>query len=93
MKLNINIVVSIEQADLEAFNALDILLGEMNVNMSHTDLEARLGKDRFERLRMSGMFDSEYMDFCKDVVYWISDLGQRTLSGAIQAGVLPSREV
>jgi hypothetical protein len=86
MKLNINITVSIEQADLQILQDLDSAVRTSDTDMTQTGLESKLGKETVERLSDLGVLNCEFDEFLRDGLYWISDLGQRVLSSAIQSG-------
>lgn len=93
MEVDINITVSIEQADLKILQDLDSAIRTSDPDMTQTNLNAKLGEDTVIRLRSMGFLDWEYMEFQGDIVYWISNLGQLTMSAAIQSGILPESDI
>lgn len=88
--MKILIEVNITEAELNALQAINQANQTDAPIHTQTALEARFGKDMLEKLEAIGMFDWEYDDFVKDVLYTISTMGYRTLSAAIQSGILSS---
>lgn len=86
--MKILIEVNITEAELNALQAIDQANQTDAPLHKLTDLEARFGKDMLEKLEAIGMFDWEYDEWVKDVLYTVSSMGYRTLSSAIQSGIL-----
>lgn len=88
--MKILIEVNITEAELNALQAID-QANQTDASLhTQTALEARFGKDMVGKLEAIGMFDWEYDEWVKDVLYTVSSMGYRTLSSAIQSGILSS---
>jgi len=88
--MKVVIEVEISEAEMNALSIIDQANQSDGPINTKTELEAKFGKNMLDRLESIGMFDWEYVDFMDDVMYTISNLGYKTLSAAIQSGIMAS---